>query len=145
MFYSKNAKNFVLANAKHIVFLTTICSTKKLKRKSIPKHLHGIYILIDAKTGEVLYVGQTQKCVSSRAHCHLKSLSNPFLTNELTGLMFQAANIPLDVEMDLYYIDSKHLDINTRDEYVSVETMFKIALDAKANKFKCRHPKKDKI
>lgn len=139
MKYIDIASKFVNYHFNKKEFLATVCSTKVLERGVIKSNLKGVYIFCKRGTNIVLYVGQTKKSVVARIRNHLKSLLNPKWTTELTGLMFIAAKIKLDVEMDVYYISAEDLGISTRDQYLAVETMFKNTLNAKANAFRCRH------
>lgn len=139
MTFSENATKFVKANFSKIKYLQTISIHERRQRGGIRRGLIGLYILKDHYSDTVYYVGQTMNCISNRISNHLMSLKNPLMKRELTGLMFKAAKIPLDSKMDVLFISSEDLGIITRDEYVSTETMFKIALKAKANAFRCRH------
>ena len=120
-------------------FLATICTKRKIARGSIRGDLRGIYIFCKRGTDIVIYVGQTRKSVSTRIRNHLKSIIDPNWKTELTGLMFIAAKLKLDMEIDVYYIDAEDLGIETRDQYLAAETMFKNILNAKANAFRCSH------
>jgi predicted phage tail protein len=63
---------------------------------------------------------------------HKKSLLDPTMKGELTGKKFLDFNIPLDIVMDLWYIDSTDIGINDKQSSRSIEQLIQKHLKPKA-------------
>jgi hypothetical protein len=100
--------------------------------KIISSKIKGIYIFThincEPSHGNVIYVGETYgkakyEGISSRIRSHKKSLRNPDWKNELTGKKFLQYNIPLDIEMGLWYIESCDIGINDKQSSIAIEQL----------------------
>ena len=122
------AKAFVEDHLDQIVFLTTFNKSEKHVRYTFEKKLKGVYLICKSKTSlsnlACLYVGYTMECVWKRMSNHKKSLNSPNWKVEWTGRMFIDNNIPLDQDMDLYFISAEDLGVSSKHEFKLAESMF---------------------
>ena len=133
------SKMFVNSN---ISKLEVVCRSYNVTTKispdtfNIPKKEAGIYFLYEAgcvpNESTPIYIGESMKCVVQRILNHKKSLSAPEWKTELTGKKFLKANIPLSINMDVYYIPAKALGIVNKKESLFAESAFMVALNPSA-------------
>lgn len=138
---SESAKIFTEANLHHMQYITTIRRDDPPVRRSknsiaygIDRRIKGIYFFypkghdVSANPMQPIYVGETTNSIQSRLRNHKKSLVDPSWKVECTGKKFIDADIDLDTEFDVYYIDAKVLGINTRKESLLAESSFQTHL-----------------
>jgi hypothetical protein len=137
----ESARSFVEANIHHMQYITTIRRSDPPARRSktsiaygIDRRAKGIYFFYPKGCNPAIdpmrpiYIGETTNSVQSRLRNHKSSLIDPSWKVECTGKKFIAAGIDLDTEFDVYYIDAKLLNIDTRQESIFAETAFMVHL-----------------
>ena len=119
---------FVKDHLDQVVFLTTFNRSEKHVRYTFQKKLKGVYLICKSKVSlsdtACLYVGHTTECVWKRMSNHKKSLNSPDWKVEWTGRMFIDKDIPLDQDMDLYFIGAEDLGVSSKHEFKLAESMF---------------------
>ena len=99
---------------------------------SLAGKIKGIYFFTEKgkepAPDHCIYVGETytnQKYngINWRVNLHRKSLNDPEWKTELTGKKFLKANLDLDIEMDLWYIDALDIGINDKQSARSIEQL----------------------
>jgi hypothetical protein len=102
--------------------------------------IKGIYIFTEKgvipDVGCVIYVGETYdkskyNGINSRIRNHKKSLCYPEWETEKTGKKFLSFNIPLDIEMDLWYINAIDVGINDKQSSRAIEQLIQKHLKPK--------------
>ncbi len=108
--------------------------------KEISGKIKGIYIFTskgDAPDiGNVIYVGETfdkskYSGINARIRNHKKSLRDPSWYSELTGRKFVECKVPLDIEMDMWYIDANDVGINDKQSARAIEQLIQKHLKPK--------------
>lgn len=100
---------------------TSLCGTIK-----------GIYFFtekgVEPSPGNCIYVGETYSKskyngINARIRNHKKSLLDPTWKVEHTGKKFLNFNVPLNIDMDLWYIDSVDIGVNDKQSARSIEQL----------------------
>jgi len=91
-------------------------------RYTIPDMMPGVYFIY-LKDGTLAYVGETGRCIKRRIARHKKSMSNPEWTGEKSGLKFHKHGLQ-DNDFVLKYISSDKLNLNTKHDRLTAESLF---------------------
>jgi len=108
--------------------------------KSISGKIKGIYFFTEKgarpEVGNVIYVGETYdkskyNGINARIRSHKKSLIDTQNKRESTGKKFLSFNIPLDIEMDMWYINAIDIGINDKQSARAIEQLIQKHLKPK--------------
>ncbi len=125
---------------KHMKFGYSFTRDSQAQKSDLSK-IKGIYILtpkgVKPAVGNTIYVGETFGAsknygINARIYNHKKSLREPDWVSEHTGKKFIKFDIPLDIEMDMWYIDSNDIGINDKQSSTAIEQFIQKHLKPKA-------------
>lgn len=108
--------------------------------KSISGKIKGIYFFTEKgvrpEANSVIYIGETYdkskyNGINARIRNHKKSLLDPSWKVEHTGKKFLNFNVPLDIEIDLWYIDAIDIGVNDKQSSRAIEQLIQKHLKPK--------------